>query len=259
MSSEQTTLAAVLITRNEESRLEECLASVSGWVDEIVILDSGSTDRTRDIAERFGARFFTNSQWPGFGRQRQLAQTHVTAAWCLWIDADERVTESLRGEILDAVRHPSGRRVYAMPRLNWFFGRYIRHCGWYPKPVVRLHPTALTGYDDAPLHEAVRVSGDMDVVRLKGDLLHFPYADLKQYVFKSTSYAHEWAMQSAAKGRRTSLLSAATRSFLRFMRMYFIQLGFLDGRQGFLLSVLSAYYTFLKYAGLWALQDPRTK
>lgn len=259
MGSENMTLAAVLITRNEEGRLEECLASVRDWVDEIVILDSGSTDRTREIAERFGAKFFTNPQWPGFGRQRQLAQIHVSSDWCLWLDADERVTESLRGEILDVVRKAPGRRVYAMPRLNWFFGRFIRHCGWYPKPVVRLHPTSLTGYDDAPLHEAVRVSDDMDVVRLKGDLLHFPYADLKQYVFKSSSYAHEWAIKNAAKGRRTSLLSAAFRSMLRFMRMYFVQMGFLDGRQGFLLSVLSAYYTFLKYACLWALQGRRPK
>lgn len=259
MNSNATTLAAVLITKNEEQHLHDCLSTLRGWVDEIVILDSGSSDRTREIAESFGARFFTNSQWPGFGRQRQLAQEHVTAAWCLWIDADERVTDLLRAEILRVVRKGTDRQVYSMPRLNWFFGRFIRHCGWYPKPVVRLYPTQLTGYDDARLHEEVCITADMDVVRLGGDLLHYPYADLKQYVFKSSTYAHEWASVNAAKGRKTSLFSAVVRSMLRFVRMYFIQAGFLDGRQGFLLSVLSAYYTFLKYAGLWVLQERRTK
>lgn len=150
-------VAAVIITKNEEAHLHECLASVIDWVDEVVVLDSGSTDRTKDIAEQLGVRFYQNLEWPGFGRQRQIAQGYVTSSWCFWLDADERVSLALRDEILSVVRQGAGDHVYAIPRLNWFFGRFIRHCGWYPKPVVRLYPSALTRYDDARVHEQVEV------------------------------------------------------------------------------------------------------
>lgn len=255
VDSEKISVAAVLITKNEEANLRDCLASVRSWVDEIVILDSGSTDRTQQIAEEFGARFFQHAEWPGFGRQRQMAQEYVASAWCLWIDADERVTPPLRDEILAAIRKGPSRRVFAMPRLNWFFGRFIRHCGWYPKPVVRLYPTTLTRYNDAALHEEVQIEDGIDVCTFSGDLLHYPYADLRQYVMKSSLYANEWAQLNASRGKNTSLISAILRSILRFMRMYVVQKGFFDGWQGFLLCVLSSYYTFLKYAGLWVLRN----
>ena len=255
VDSEKFSVAAVLITKNEEANLRDCLASVRDWVDEIIILDSGSSDRTQLIAEEFGARFYLNADWPGFGRQRQMAQEHVASAWCFWIDADERVTPSLREEILAAVRKGPARCVYAVPRLNWFFGRFIRHCGWYPKPVVRLHPTTLTGYNDVVLHEEVQLGDGIDVCHLHGDLLHYPYMDLRQYVRKSSLYAHEWALLNASRGKKTSLMSAFFRAILRFARMYLVQRGFRDGSQGFLLCVLSSYYTFLKYAELWVVQN----
>jgi (heptosyl)LPS beta-1,4-glucosyltransferase len=247
------TVTAVVITKNEEAHLHECLASVIDWVDEVVILDSGSTDRTKEIAEGFGARFYQNPEWPGFGRQRQIAQEYVTSDWCFWLDADERVGLELRDEILSVVRQGTGKNVYAIPRLNWFFGRFIRHCGWYPKPVVRLYPTALTSYDDSAVHEQVEVLHSFRVETLKKDLIHYPYTDLRQYVAKSSLYANNWAKMKAAAGKRSSLAGAFSRAILRFFRMYLFQKGMLDGKQGFLLCVLSSYYTFLKYAELWAL------
>lgn len=259
MSHGGQTVAAVVITKNEEAHLNECLASVIDWVDEVVILDSGSTDRTQEIAERFGARFYRNLEWPGFGRQRQIAQEYVTSDWCFWLDADERVSPDLRDEILSVVRHGPGNNVYAIPRLNWFFGRFIRHCGWYPKPVVRLYPSTLTRYDDAAVHEQVEVRDPITITTLNNDLLHYPYADLRQYVTKSSLYAKNWAQMKFATGKKSSLAGAFLRAFLRFFRMYLLQKGILDGKQGFLLSVLSSYYTFLKYAELWALgQDSAT-
>ena len=253
MSHDGHTVAAVIITKDEEVHLGDCLASVSEWVDEIVILDSGSTDRTQEIAQRHGALFYQNVQWPGFGRQRQIAQGYVSSSWCFWIDADERVSSDLRDEILSVVRQGPGNVVYAIPRLNWFFGRFIRHCGWYPKPVVRLYPTALTRYDDSDVHEQVEILDSFRLETLKNDLTHYPYADMRQYVAKSSLYANNWAKMKAAAGKKSSLAGAFVRAILRFFRMYLLQKGILDGKQGFLLSVLSSYYTFLKYAELWAL------
>jgi (heptosyl)LPS beta-1,4-glucosyltransferase len=253
MSHGRYSVAAVIITKNEESNLRGCLESVVGWVDEVVVLDSGSTDMTKGVAEQYGARFYQNLEWPGFGKQRQVAQGYVASSWCFWLDADERVSPALRDEILSVVRQGIGNQVYAIPRLNWFFGRFIRHCGWYPKPVVRLYPSALTRYDDASVHEQVEILESFCIKTLENDLIHYPYANLRQYVSKSSLYASDWAKMRYAAGNKSSLLGAFFRAVLRFFRMYLLQKGFFDGKQGFLLCVLSSYYTFLKYAELWVL------
>ena len=208
-----------------------------------------------EIAAQFGARFYQNSEWPGFGKQRQRAQEYVASKWCFWLDADERVSSALRDEIISVVRHGVGDTVYAIPRLNWFFGRFILHCGWYPKPVVRLYPTALTHYNDAFVHEQVEIFDSMSIKTLTNDLIHYPYADLRQYVHKSSLYANNWAKMKADKGMKSSLSGAFFRSILRFFRMFVFQKGLLDGKQGLLLCVLSSYYTFLKYAELWILSQ----
>jgi (heptosyl)LPS beta-1,4-glucosyltransferase len=249
------TVAAVLIVKNEAAHLEACLASVQGWVDEIVVLDSGSSDGTVDIATACGARVYQHLEWVGFGKQRQKAQEYVTAEWCLWLDADERITPELRDEIRRVIRSDAGRAVYAFPRLNWFFGRFIRHGGWYPRPVIRLYLTMLARYDDAEVHEEVRVDPGVDVRVLHGDLLHYPYSDLRHYINKSSMYANMWAMERWKRGERSSLFSACMHSVGKFFRMYVLKRGFLDGGSGFLLSVLSSYYVFLKYAELWVLHQ----
>jgi len=253
------TVTALVITKNEETHLSECLASVIGWVDEVVVLDSGSIDRTKEIAEQYGARFYQNLEWQGFGRQRQIAQDYVTSSWCFWLDADERVTSALRDEILSVLRQGTANNVYAIPRLNWFFGRFIRYCGWYPKPVVRLYPLALTHYDDANVHEQVEIRDSFCVKTLVNDLMHYPYKDLRHYVTKSASYANDWAKMKDAEGKKSSLVGAFFRAVLRFFRMYLFQKGMLDGKQGFLLCALSSYYTFLKYAELWILGQDKEK
>lgn len=149
------TLAVALIVKNEAQNLAACLDSVAGWVDEIVILDSGSTDATEQIARRYTQAFYTSSDWPGFGPQRQRAQTHVTADWILWLDADERVTPELRASIQAVLQNPPDNTIYQVARLSWAFGQFIRHCGWYPGHVERLHPRGLTQYDNALVHESL--------------------------------------------------------------------------------------------------------
>ncbi|MEW7866852.1 glycosyltransferase family 2 protein [Aeromonas diversa] len=250
------TLAAVLIVKNEAENLRACLATLQGVVDEIVILDSGSQDETAAIAAEFGARFFVNNQWPGFGRQRQLAQSHVRSDWVLWLDADERLTPELAHNIRDVLENPPADTLYTLPRLSWVFGRFIRHSGWYPDRVLRLYPRALTGYNDALVHEKVEVRANMKVVDLKGDLLHYTYRDLEHYLVKSAGYGRAWADQRQARGKKSSLSQGLLHAIGCFVKMYLLKAGFLDGRQGLLLAILSAHSTFIKYADLWIRHQP---
>ncbi len=251
MTTTKTTLAVALIVKNEAENLQACLETVKGWVDEIIILDSGSTDNTETIARQYTQKFFVNDQWPGFGPQRRLAQSHVESDYVLWLDADERVTPELKQSIEQTLQSPDTNTVYSIARLSWVFGRYIRHCGWYPDRVNRLYPTQLTQYNDSLVHEKVELSSSMKVKPLTGDLIHFTYNDLHHYLVKSAGYAKAWADQREQRGKKSSIGQGVLHAIGCFMKMYIVKAGFLDGKQGFLLSVLSAHSTFVKYADLW--------
>ena len=244
-------IAVALIVKNEAQHLKACLETVHSWVDEIVVLDSGSTDNTEAIARSFTDKFFVNTDWPGFGPQRQLAQSHIESDYVLWLDADERVTPELKSSIISAVSANQPDTIYQTARLSWVFGRYIRHCGWYPDKVLRLYPTKLTRYNDALVHEKVEVSKSMKVETLKGDLIHFTYNDMNHYLVKSAGYAKAWAEQREKKGKKSSILQGILHALGCFLKMYVLKAGFLDGKQGLLLSLLSAHSTFVKYADLW--------
>ena len=246
------TLAVALIVKNEAQHLAACLDSVAGWADEIVILDSGSTDATEEIARRYTQAFYTSPDWPGFGPQRQRAQTHVTADWILWLDADERVTPQLRASIDAVLQDPPADTLFQVARLSWAFGQFIRHCGWYPGYVERLHPRALTRYNDALVHESLVLPPGAQLKTLQGDLLHYTYATVDEHLRKSAGYAIAWAQQREAAGKKGSLLTATLHASARFVRTYFLRLGVLDGRAGFLLSVMAAQSVFNKYACLWS-------
>ncbi|SHF59973.1 glycosyltransferase family 2 protein [Vibrio gazogenes] len=247
----QPTLAVALIVKNEAKHLEACLKTVQGWVDEIVILDSGSTDETEHVARQFTDKFFLNTDWPGFGPQRRLAQSYVESDYVLWLDADERITPELRRSIQDAVKANRPNTIYQISRLSWVFGRFIRHCGWYPDKVLRLYPTQLTQYNDALVHEKVEVTSSMHVETLSGDAIHYTYDDMNHYLVKSAGYAKAWAEQRQQRGKTSSLGQGIIHALGCFVKMYVIKAGFLDGRQGLLLSLLSAHSTFVKYADLW--------
>lgn len=247
-------VSVVIIVKNEESMLEPCLQSVS-WADEIVLLDSGSSDKTLDIAVQYGAKIFENLDWQGFGRQRQIAQSYARNDWVFWIDADERVSDDLALEIRQKVKQDNQNMVYAIPRLSWVFGRYIRHSGWYPDYVVRLYAREKTGYDDALVHEKVIVTKELTSKKLMADLIHFTYKDLHHYLTKSARYAQLWADQKQKQGKKTSLLQATLHALGCFIKMYLLKLGILDGRQGFLIALLSSHSSFIKYADLWVRQQ----
>ncbi len=247
-------ISAVLIVKNEAKHLPDCLASLD-WVDEIVVLDSGSTDATVDIARQYTGKVFIDTDWQGFGVQRQRAQQHATGDWILVIDADERVSPALREEIETVVQENDQGRVYALPRLSRVFGRFIRHSGWYPDYVTRLYPRQRAGYGDERVHEKLQVAEGMNTGYLRGDLIHYTYSDMAHYLTKSAHYAEEWAQQKQAEGKRVWLLAGLSHGLVCFLRMYVFRGGFLDGKQGFLLAVLSAHSTFVKYADLWVRQQ----
>lgn len=245
------TLAVALIVKNEAQHLKACLETVKGWVDEIVVLDSGSTDNTEEIAREYTDKFFVNESWPGFGPQRRLAQSYVDSDYVVWLDADERVTPELKDSVLQAVAANKPNTLYRFARLSWVFGRYIRHCGWYPDRVLRLYPTKLTQYDDSLVHEKVEVSKEMRVENLTGDAIHYTYNDMNHYLVKSAGYGKAWAEQRQKRGKTSSLSQGFLHATGCFMKMYVLKAGFLDGKQGLLLSLLSAHSTFIKYADLW--------
>jgi (heptosyl)LPS beta-1,4-glucosyltransferase len=253
------TLAIAMIVKNEAHNLVACLRSFEGLANEIIIVDGASTDNTVDIARGFGCKVVVQAQWQGFGMQRRFAQTHVTSDWVLWIDADEQLTPELKIAISKAIETQDQAVIYSLNRLSWVFGRFIRHGGWYPDRVPRLYPTELTQYTDAPVHERVIVPSGTRVKPLKGNLLHYTYRDLEHYLVKSAQYASLWAQQRHATGKKASLLQGMLHGIGCFLRMYVLRAGFLDGRSGFLLAVLSAHSTFAKYADLWVRDRPKPK
>lgn len=251
-------LSAVLIVKNEEAALAACLQALT-WVDELVVIDAGSTDSTIEIAKQYTDKVFVESDWQGYGQQRQRAQGYASCDWVVMIDADEHVSPELRDTIQLAVAENDLSKVYALPRLSWVFGRFIRHSGWYPDYVIRLYPRDKAAYGDEKVHEKLHFPDSMRVVKLKGDLLHYTYRDLEHYLVKSAGYAAAWAEQRQAKGKRSSLLQGFLHGVTCFLRMYIFRLGFLDGRQGLLLAMLSAHSTFVKYADLWVrLQEKKS-
>lgn len=253
------TLSVVLIVKDEAENLPACLETAA-WADEIVVLDSGSRDETVAIARRYTDKVFAVNDWPGYGPQRQRAQSHASGDWILMLDADERITPELQASIKEVVAADRRDSVYSVPRLSWVFGRYIRHCGWYPDYVTRLYPREKARYGDERVHEKLHYPPAMAEKRLSGDLLHYTYRDLNHYLVKSAHYAEAWAQQRFEKGKKASLLQAFTHGVGCFVKMYLVRAGFLDGKQGLLLALLSAHSTFVKYADLWVrYQDQAIK
>ncbi|MDD9196675.1 glycosyltransferase family 2 protein [Aliivibrio sp. S3MY1] len=252
------TLAVALIVKNEAKHLQACLETVQGWVDEIVILDSGSTDETEIIARQFTDRFFVNSEWPGFGKQRQLAQQYVTAEYVLWLDADERVTPELKEEILTAIKANKPNVAYKINRLSSAFGKFIKHSGWSPDWVVRLYRTNEAQYNDALVHEKVVTSDSVRIEKLKGRLLHFTYDNLHHYINKTTGYLKAWTDEREGK-KKAGLSTALIHALGAFLRMYVFKRGFLDGKHGFILAWLTMHTTFIKYIDLYLREEVKKK
>lgn len=249
--SKRKSLSVVLITRNEAKLLPDCLASVD-WADEIIVLDATSSDETRYIAVQAGARIFQSTDWPGFGIQRQRAQAYAIGDYILMLDADERVTPLLRLAIQDVLRQPDPEVVYSCARRNLFLGRFMRHSGWYPDRVVRLYARNRYCYNAVEVHECLEKSGS-GIVPLTGDLEHLTCLDFPAFQYKQLQYAEAWGKERHRQGKKCGMLTIISHAYGAFLKTWLLRAGFLDGRQGWLLSVVNGQYTFNKYATLWAL------
>jgi glycosyltransferase involved in cell wall biosynthesis len=245
------TLAAVIITLNEESNLDDCLASLQGIVQQIVVLDSGSSDKTVEIAERYGAIVKTTSEWRGFGYQKNQALALATTDWVLSLDADERLSPELAQEIRHAIHNPEGKQCFALPRLSWYCGRFMRHSGWYPDYVERLFVRGSAQFSDDLVHERLVFSGQAS--RLTQHLIHYSFRNFSQVLQKLDRYSTASAQQAFTRGKRASFFSALSHGLWAFIRTYLLKAGFLDGPQGFALALSNAEGTYYKYLKIWQL------
>ena len=239
-------VSAIVITKNAAHTVRRCLESLA-WADEIVVVDSGSTDSTPDICREFGAVVHETADWPGYGPQKNRALALARGEWVLSLDADEWVPPQLRAEIERTLAAPAARAAYAIPRRSSFCGRFMRHSGWWPDYVVRLFRRDAARFSDDAAHERLIVSGDTG--KLRQPLMHQAIDDLDQMLAKMNAYSSSTARMLHERGRRASLATALLHGWWAFMRTYFLRLGFLDGREGFMLAVANAegsYYRYLK-------------
>lgn len=246
-------LSVAVITFNEEGQLAQCLRSVA-WADEIVVVDRGSSDRTRAIAGEFGAVVIETADWPGFGAQKNRALDACRGDWILALDADERVDGALRAEIEQVLAWPRF-DVYEMPRRSAYCGRFMRHGGWWPDRVARLFRRGAARYSEARVHE--RLLTDRPIGRLRAPLTHYSFRSMEQVLDKVNRYSTEGALMLAARGRRPGLASAVAHGLAAFVRTYFLKLGFLDGRHGFLLAVSNAEGSYYRYVKAMLAADGR--
>lgn len=239
-------ISVIIITKNEEENIRDCLESVK-WADEIIIVDSFSNDKTVETAKEYTDKIFQR-EWMGYGKQKNFALEKATREWVLNIDADERVTEGLAQEIKEAIqREPCA--GYYIPNRAYFLGKWIRHSGWYPDYHLRLFKKGKGRFNERMVHEAVEVSGKKDY--LKGSIEHFTAKSIGEYLNRMDKYAK---LTIEEKGGRAGWCQVFFHPPFTFLKMYVIKRGFLDGIPGLILALCHSYYTFSKYARLWEKQ-----
>jgi len=239
-------LSVIIIAKNEEANIERCLRSVS-WADEIILVDSGSTDRTVGIASGMGARIF-NPEWKGFGPAKQFALDQATGDWVLSIDADEEVSFTLKGEIRQLLESEPPCAGYCVPRKTQFLGKWILHSGWYPDYVLRLFRRSAGRFTSALVHEEVEVTGMTG--RLHNPLMHYSYPTLENYLHKMDQYSTLGAEDLYRAGKEFSPYCLMVKPLVSFLRKLVLQRGWRDGWEGFLIACLTSTGTLLKYAKL---------
>lgn len=253
MTDSNNTLSAIVITRNEAKNLHDCLQSLRGLVQEIVVVDSQSTDETIEIAQRFGAKISQPADWPGFGPQKNRALELATCDWVFSIDADERITPELAKEIERVIQSNPEHAAFEVPRLSWYCGKFIRHGGWHPDYVLRLFKRGSARFSDDLVHEKLKTSDDVQIKQLKNSLLHYSFQNFSQVLDKVDRYSTASAVQMFRAGKRSSLGKAIGHGVWAFIRTYLLKKSCLDGAQGFALAVSNAEGTYYRYMKLWLL------
>jgi glycosyltransferase involved in cell wall biosynthesis len=245
-----TRLSVTIITLNEEKNIVRTLESVR-WADEIVVLDSGSTDRTVEICRQYTDKVF-HQDWLGYGGQKNAAIDRASGDWILSLDADEPVEKDLAAEIKEIIASPNALDGYRLPRKTFFLGKWMRHGGWYPDHNLRLFRRGSGRFEERAVHEAVRVEGRIGHTRHA--ILHHAYPDLASYLSSINRYSSlaVSVMEERGVSRfQASWMNMLFRPVLTFLLKYVLRLGFLDGKHGLVLNLFHAYYVFTKYAKAW--------
>ncbi len=242
-------LSAVIITNNEAKNIKRCISSLDGVADEIIVVDSFSTDATPSICKGLGVQFHQR-EWKGYSKQKNYGNGLASNDWILSIDADEALSDELRDSILK-VKASGNHENFAFNRLTNYCGKWIKHSGWYPDRKTRMFNRAKDDWQGA-VHEKLTVKSET-IKRLKGDLLHYSYHNVSDHVQRMDRYSTIGAKELFEKGKRASIINLLFNPWLRFNKMLFLQLGFLDGVAGFNIALITAYGTYLKYIKLFYL------
>jgi glycosyltransferase involved in cell wall biosynthesis len=249
-------LTVTVITYNEADHIAAALDSVA-WADEIIVVDSGSTDGTADIARGKATRVLTRP-WPGYSAQKNFAADQASHDWVLSMDADERVTPALAAEIRALLARGPELKGYRIRRVTFYLGQWVRSTDWFPDFQLRLYDRRAGRWNGMKIHESFRLAEGQHG-QLRGELEHYAYRDISHHLQKINAYTSLIAEQWHEEGRHTNLLAMALHPCFAFFRNYVLRAGFKDGRVGFIVSVLNSYYVFLKLAKLWERQGhPRT-
>ncbi|MDR3124888.1 MAG: glycosyltransferase family 2 protein [Endomicrobium sp.] len=246
-------VSAYVLTKNVEKYIKDCIESIK-WVDEIVVIDDYSTDNTVEIAKSFGCKVIQNNL-ECFGKQRNFALEHCTYQWIVCLDADERLSQHLRKEIEYELKKSLDFDVYIAPRKSKFINKWIMHSGWYPDyrhPI--LFNKSKVKYKDQLVHEDVDYKGKK--FYFKGDILHYPYDTIKNFIKKSDFYSDLRSKEMFQRGKRFKIINLIVNPTVMFFKMYVLKKGFLDGVTGLILALLySSFYTLMKYVKLWELEN----
>lgn len=243
-------ISATIITLNEELNISDCLASLD-FIDEIIVVDSGSSDKTEQICRANPKVRFFQHNWEGYGKQKNFAAEQAANDWILNIDADERVTTELRISISNTVIGDIA--AFRMARENYFGKRWIKRCGWYPDYTTRLYDKRRCSFIDRSVHESLKCDGKFGT--LAGNLKHFTYAGITDYLTRMNRYSSLAAEEIVKYGKNTGIAAVICKPLFTFFKMYVLKMGFLEGFQGFQISALYSVYTFAKYA---KAREPRT-
>lgn len=246
------TLSVCIITLNEEANIARTLQSVKGIADEVIVVDSGSTDATVSLAQKSGARVFAEP-WKGFAAQKNSALAKATSDWILSLDADEEVSPDLAASVAAVVSSPNPEFTgYTINRRNLYFGKWIKRCGYYPDPKLRLVRRGAAEFELRAVHEDMKMS--VTTGHLKGDLIHHAYPTLESFIDHANHYSSLGAgMVVSEKRVGFSFINIVLRPMVRFIYSYFFRLGFLDGKEGLLVLMNHAAYVSWKYAKAWEM------
>jgi glycosyltransferase involved in cell wall biosynthesis len=237
-------ISAIIITKNEGKNIERCLKSIS-WVDEIIVVDSQSTDKTAEIARKFTPQVFIHP-WPGYSQQKNFALEKAKGEWVLSVDSDEVIEEKLKAEILAVLSSSPAYGGFYIPRKNFIGKRWIRFGGWYPDYTLRLFKREAGRFGKRMVHEEIIVTGNKGYLTIP--ILHYTYQSLQDYFQRQLQYARLAGEEMLAQGKKATIFDLIFRPAYSFFKSYLFRLGVLEGHLGLFLSILSSFYVFMKYA-----------